>query len=192
MLCRHHNNSTSVLDEEGGRFARAIESWSRTRSDRSWLPHVTWNQRTFEIDGPRLERLFLKLAINNAFLDGGLPIGGPDAAPGWPTRNLVEMVYGRRPVTQPAGLFYLATIGTQYKLDQETFAPIYFDNGRYREGCIWMFRTMALGVQFTNEHLPERMFDKVDALRGVTRLQPFNAIDSPQNVVLRLRWQGAL
>jgi hypothetical protein len=139
-----------------------------------------------------LERLFLKLAINNAFLDDGLPIGGPDAAPGWPTRNLVEMVYGRRPVTQPAGLFYLATIGTQYKLDQETFAPIYFDNGRYREGCIWMFRTMALGVQFTNEHLPERMFDKVDALRGVTRLQPFNAIDSPQNVVLRLRWQGAL
>jgi hypothetical protein len=188
ILCRHHNNSTSELDEEGGRFARAIESSTRTRSERSWLPQLTWNRRTYEVDGSRLERLFLKLAINNAFLDGRLPIGGPDAQPGRPTRELVEMVYGRRPIARPAGLFYLATVGTQYKLDNETFAPIYFDNSRYREGCVWMFRTMALGVQFTTKHLPERMFDKVEALRGVTRLQPFNAMDSALNVVVRLRW----
>jgi hypothetical protein len=199
ILCRHHNNSTSELDEEGGRFARAIENWTQTNAARGWLPLAdlnrrsgiagpTWNRRAFEVDGPRLERLFLKLAINNAFLFGQLPIGGPDAEPAWPTRELVEMVYGRRPITRPAGLFYLATVGDQYELAQESFAPLYWDNGRHREGCVWMFRTMTIGVQFTTQQMPERMFDRVEALRGSTRLQPFNELNSPHNVALRLRW----
>jgi len=199
ILCKYHNNSTSELDEEGGRFARAIENWSRTESERSCLPLAalnrrhrvdgpTWNCRAFEVQGPRLERLFLKLAINNAFLFNQLPIGGPEAAPGWPTRELVEMVYGRRPLTRPSGLFYLATIVTEYQLDEESFAPVYFDNGHYHEGCVWMFRTMTIGVQFTKQKLPERMFDKVEQLRGCSRLQPFNEINSPNNVAIRLRW----
>jgi len=138
---------------------------------------VNWARRTYEVSGPLLERLLLKLAINNAFRDGGLPIGGADAQPSWPTRELVEMVYGRRPIVRSAGLFNLSRVGQ--KLDfAETFIPIYFDNGRYREGCVWMFRTLALGVQFTPERLPARMFNKVPTIRGTTRLQPFNGMNS--------------
>jgi len=117
----------------------------------------------------------------------GLPIGGPDARPGWPTRELVETVYGRRPVVRPAGLFFLAREGQEMDL-AERFTPIHFDNGRYREGCVWIFRGLVIGVQFTAEPLPPRMFDAVPALRGMTRLQPFNGIDSPRNVYIRLRW----
>jgi hypothetical protein len=186
ILCRHHNTSTSDLDEVGGRFARAIENWNTTKCERSWLRQITWNRRTYEVDGPLLERLLLKLAVNNAFLNG-LPIGGPDAQAGWPTRELVEMVYGRRPIVRPAGLFNLSMVGQQFDF-AEKFTPIYFDNGRYLEGCVWMFRTLIFGVQFTMEQLPARVFDRVPTLRGTARLQPFNALNSPLNVELRLRW----
>lgn len=186
ILCEHHNGFTNELDNEGGRFARALEAWSLAQSQRNWLP-VTWAKRTYEVNGPLLERLLLKLAINNAFLDGGLPIGGVGARPGWPTRELVEMVYGIRPIVRPAGLFNLSIVGQKLTFN-ETFTPIYFDNGRYREGCVWMFRELALGVQFTTERLPERTFDGVPTLRGTTRLQPFNGFGSGENVELRLRW----
>jgi hypothetical protein len=50
----------------------------------------------------RLQRWFFKTAINNAF-GGDLPIGAPHAQPGWPTTELVEMVFGLRPIERPAG-----------------------------------------------------------------------------------------
>ncbi|MBX3157643.1 MAG: hypothetical protein KF773_16845 [Deltaproteobacteria bacterium] len=189
ILCFHHNNSTSPLDEEGGRFVRAIENWNRVNAERGSQPPQTWPQQVFGVNGPLLERLFLKLAVNSMFGDGGLPIGGPDARAGWPTRELVEMVYGRRAVGKPAGLFFLARVGQQMDFE-ERFVPIHFDNGRYREGCVWIFRTLVIGVQFTPDPMPARMFDAVPALRGMTRLQPFRGINSASNVELRLNWPG--
>jgi hypothetical protein len=47
ILCRYHNNSTSDLDNEGGRFARAIESFMATNAQREWLPRVRWNLRRY-------------------------------------------------------------------------------------------------------------------------------------------------
>lgn len=187
ILCRHHNNITSPLDQAGGDFARALEQWGRIDRERGWL-RVNWDRRVVWVDGPRLERLTLKLAINNAFLDERLPIGGEDARPGWPTRELVEMVYGLRPITKPVGLFLLSQVGDEHNFE-EVFSPTYFDNGRSIEGCVWRFLTLAIGVQFTPQELPERMFDAHPPLRGLVRLDRFNALSSgPTNVELRLRW----
>ncbi|MDQ3367224.1 MAG: hypothetical protein M3680_17510 [Myxococcota bacterium] len=72
ILCEHHNNSSNALDEEGGRFARAIEDWHRANKARSWAPRLNWNRRTCTVNGPLLERWFLKTAINNAFVHGDL------------------------------------------------------------------------------------------------------------------------
>lgn len=107
ILCEHHNNSTNDLDQEGGNFARAIEDLFATDAERHKLmdpraPRLQWSKKVFAVYGPRLERWFMKTAINHAF-GRDLPIGGDAVPAGWPTPELVQMVFGRRPVDRAAG-----------------------------------------------------------------------------------------
>jgi len=192
VLCDHHNGSSNDLDDEAGRFARAIEQWAATKKERDWLPKVRWNLRSYQVDGPLLERWFLKSAINGLFGETDLPIGSPDAKPGRPTAELVEMVYGRRPVAREAGagIFLLTAVGREHRLEDEQFSLTYFDrNGTHWAGCVFSFRTLRFGVHFEARKMSPRTFDALPELRGSEILQPFNAMDSGStNIEVRLRW----
>lgn len=198
VLCKHHNEATSDLDIEAGRFARAIEQSREANKSREWLanvgpPFLRWNLRTYAVDGPLLERWFLKAAINNTFQATEMPIGSPTGTPGWPTRELVEMVYGVRPVPRDegAGLFLLAAVSQKLDFSEE-FSLLYFDrNSTHVAGCVFSFRTMHFGVHFEATRLGH-IFEKVEHLRGMTLLQPFRALNTGRtNVEVRLLWTPA-
>jgi hypothetical protein len=187
ILCMHHNRSTNELDEAGGRFARAIEDIDRTDRDRRWAPSLSWAPRVFEVDGPLLERWFLKTLINMA-VGQPLPIG-MGGTPSRPTVELVEMVYGRRPVASPRGLFCVARVGNEHSFG-EGFQSILIDqHKRYLVGGLLAFRTMVFGFNFEDTWIPSQLFDRLPSLRGSSVIHPFRELKFEKtNVSLRLRW----
>ncbi len=195
ILCEHHNNSTNDLDQEGGNFARAVEQLFTADAERHKLmhpgaPRFPWQRKVFAVDGARLERWFMKTSINHSF-GRDLPIGGAGAPPGWPTQDLVEMVFGRRPVPRAAGagLFVLSAVGQKHDFG-ERFELQPFDRlSQYIAGCLVGFRTLLFGVNFESVKVHPAAFGKYAGARGTSLIQPFHAMDfAVSNVELRLCW----
>lgn len=195
ILCEHHNNSTNDLDTEGGRFARALEQLSIIDGQRRKVmhpaaPRVAWNLRSLPVNGALLERWFMKTVINHAF-GRSLPIGGDSAPPGWPTRELVEMVYGRRPVDHGAGsgLFVMAAVGDDVDIGERFVLQPYDRENRFIAGCLVSFRTLMFGLNFEPGRIPNGAFDKLLGLRDTQIVQPFHAMNfDVTNVEVRLHW----
>lgn len=188
ILCEHHNNTSSPVDEAGGQFARAIDEWDRLYTERIQQRDRRWPQRTLRVNGRLLERWFLKTAINMMF-GGDRPIGAHDAQVGWPTPALAEMVFGHRRVREPAGLFMLVRRGQDFRF-AERIETIFFsaNEGTHYSGCLMAFRSMVFGVNFENTPLPDGFFDAFESLTDAALLQPFNEMNSPVNLALRLDW----
>jgi hypothetical protein len=158
VLCTHHNNELSNLDDAAGDLSRALDGFWKTCAGRIH-DTLTYTPRTFAVDAWLLQRWFLKTAITYA-VDCGDPIGGSDAYPHTPTDELVDIAFGRR---QPYGQIGLWTIDTppqqadqlrgfSFRLWRRTF-----DDARrtYIAGCFVQFRGLWFAVNFEpGEHPP--------------------------------------
>lgn len=121
ILCRKHNSDLSEVDDAAIHCFNVFREGIRLQQTRGVLQNpqkwavpfgINWNVRRFVIDGPRLERWFLKTLINLSF--GGEWIIGPGShAPGTPSTELVEIAFGRREFQPQAGLFIAAHRGQQ-------------------------------------------------------------------------------
>lgn len=141
----------------------------------------------FEVDGPLLERWFLKTIINMA-VGQSLPIG-LGAAPSRPTMELVEMVYGRRPIASPRGLFCVARPGNEHSFGEGFQSIFIHQHKRYLIGGLLAFRTMVFGFNFEDARIPPQLFDKMPAFQGSSVIHPFKELKFENtNVSLRLRW----
>ncbi|WP_439643871.1 hypothetical protein [Gemmatimonas sp.] len=69
----------------------------------------------FSVDGPLLERWFLKTAINATVLLERAAIWAVDETTARPPMALVEMAYGLRPVERPFGLYAAARVGDGFQ-----------------------------------------------------------------------------
>ncbi len=67
VLCVAHNSALSPLDNEAVKFAEALRESFRLLQVRVSLKPRRWTKETFRIDGPRMERWFLKTLINAAY-----------------------------------------------------------------------------------------------------------------------------
>ncbi len=186
VLCRHHNNATHDLDEAGGNFRRAFRNYyaaldARTDVRRRWPAHrVT-------VHGPPVERWFLKTAITNA-IRFDMPIGAPDARRVRPTPELVEMVYGRRPVQRPIGLCALQWISNTMDFGEE-FSFVYWDrNSTHIAGCLVRFRKFLFVVKLEAYDTPEEVFQRALGQPSAAVLQPFRGMNSNVNVELHINW----
>lgn len=189
VLCRHHNGATSALDSEAGRLARAIELWRGTNEERTASPLLSWALRSYAVDGPLVERWFMKAAITLA-VSCRHRVGSLDADPATVTRDLVEIVFGLREVNRSAGqgLFLLARPGNNHAFAQE-FGFVFFGSPEYTTGALVSFRSLQFGINFDQTFLNEQSFHGQPGLDGVIRLQPFNAVNSGStNVEVRLQW----
>ena len=65
----------------------------------------------FSIDGPLLERWFLKTAINTVMLIGRTRAWAMSAPAGAPPLELVQMAHGNCAIEKPFGLYSLASVG---------------------------------------------------------------------------------
>jgi hypothetical protein len=95
ILCKNHNSALSALDAAALDAFNVFREAIRLNQVREKLrkPAAHWNVQQMMINGPLLERWFLKTLINLSF-GGDWPIAS--TVKGIPSRELVEVAFGKR------------------------------------------------------------------------------------------------
>ena len=117
ILCRKHNSVLSDLDTAVKDTFETFEESLRLQEVRSKLRLRSYAIKRFTIDGPLLERWFLKTLINIGF-EGDRIIGEGTHAPGQPSDELVRIAFGRAQFRPKAGLYTAARPGESIALRQ--------------------------------------------------------------------------
>ncbi len=154
ILCRTHNSRLSIADSEGIRAFRGIGDLdNRLAAARGGRESVVFECR---IQGPLLERWFLKTAIN-LFVVRGYDHLWDDGAPhSQPPIALVRAAFGVQDLEHPCGLYNWAgtAIGQQVALSQQVqFCPLYRDSRRF-VGAQFGFHGLQFLVWFAHEPIP--------------------------------------
>ncbi len=106
ILCKEHNSRSSPLDSAAGKFREVMDECTRLASVRREMPpRKSWTTHLFEVDGPLIERWFLKTLIN-------VEQTFPNPSSCWergsverqPSEHLVRMVYGQLNFSDGTGL----------------------------------------------------------------------------------------
>jgi hypothetical protein len=123
VLCKKHNSSLSELDAAALNAFDVFRESIRLNQVRGKLKRPTlWHVRRMVIDGPRLERWFLKTLINLSF-GGEWPIGSN--VKGAPSTELVEIAFGQRRFEYGGGLYMAGRAGEQIdSMDRVNFTPM--------------------------------------------------------------------
>ncbi len=135
ILCRRHNSSLSDLDTAALNAFNVFREAIRLQQVREKLrrPAASWNVKQMVIDGPLLERWFLKTLINLS-VGGEWPIGS-HAEIGKPSQDLVEIAFGKRDFEHGAGMYVAARAGEQIdSMDRVNFTPMTDEKGRLTAG----------------------------------------------------------
>ena len=126
-----------------------IENIRRTKKPRLWpiCKH--------EIDGPLLERWFLKTAINMCQVsEGGLRWPTGQAIRDVPPKNLQESAFGMKQMPPQMGLYVVASVGDDIRSeDHVAFAPLLQARNTV-VGGIYEFRGFRFILSMTNRPLP--------------------------------------
>jgi len=108
----------------------------RLNQVREKLPKLLshWDTKRMNIDGPLLERWFLKTLVNLSF-NGDWPIGAGSHPKGTPSKELVEIAFGRRQFENGAGLYVAACAGENIdSMDRVKFTPMTDEQNRLVAG----------------------------------------------------------
>lgn len=139
ILCQKHNSDLSHVDSIGAEAFGVLREMMRLSNVRLKLKPRIWNVRRYCIDGPGLERWFLKTLVNLAFR-GEHRIGKDSAAAGQPSRRVVEIAFGLRQFQGRAGLYSVVGVGQQLQSDDTVkFAPL-TQQTAYVAGGLFSFR----------------------------------------------------
>jgi hypothetical protein len=138
-LCTKHNSDLSVVDDAAISSINELREATRLGNLRIERKIKRPTIKRFKIDGPALERWFLKTFINITFKQA-YPIGSESAQPWLPPCDLVEVAFGRKQFEPGAGLYYLGDPGEQID-SNERFRAITFTNARDElVGAMFYFR----------------------------------------------------
>jgi hypothetical protein len=119
VLCETHNYRLWPTDDEAGVLTKAIAAfWDMWH--KRWIPGLRYNRKEFQIDGPIIERWFIKTVLANTVGDG-LPIGSIDAEPGTPTDELVDIAFGTATPAGHTGLYGASAVNANFN-EQNEFA----------------------------------------------------------------------
>lgn len=187
VLCETHNNRLWRTDDEAGILTDAVAGFWELWHKR-WIPGLRYNRREFHIDGPMLERWFIKTLLANTVKDG-LPIGSIDAEPGTPSDELVDIAYGFARPSGHIGLYGAGAVSTKFNEQNEypfAFMPWHWfektDPGRiYVAGALCSYR----GLQFVL-NLDRNIPPPVSALQcqpgwaGIGLLHPLKKLQAPE------------
>jgi hypothetical protein len=129
ILCKKHNSALSELDTAASNASKVFREAVHLNHVRQKLKRQpAWNVKRYRIDGPRLERWFLKTLINISF-GGQWTIGPGTHTAGCVSCDLVETAFGRRPFGIGAGMYTIAHMGQQVvSEDRVNFTPLTQDN----------------------------------------------------------------
>jgi hypothetical protein len=139
ILCGKHNNDLSDVDSVGAKAFDALREATHLSNVRGKLKPIIWRIVRYHIDGPKLERWFLKTLINIAFGRENR-IGKDSLESGLPSRRLVEIAFGLGQFEERTGLSAVVHVGQQIQsTDTVSFAPLIKD-ASYVTGGLFAFR----------------------------------------------------
>jgi hypothetical protein len=123
ILCKRHNEGLSDLDAAALNAFKVFREGIRLNQVRGRLKKpICWNVKRLEINGPLLERWFLKTLINLS-IGGAWPIGS--GVKGRPSKELVEIAFGKRQFESGAGLYVAGRPGEKIdSMDRVNFTPM--------------------------------------------------------------------
>jgi hypothetical protein len=164
ILCKKHNSGLSELDSAALNAFNALREVVKIEQARRGRTARAWTIKRFVVDGPNLERWFLKTLINVAF-KGQKIIGPGSHRAGTPSKELVEIVFGLRKFEDGAGLYVAGSAGQQMTLEDR----VHFTGKTHGDnlvGATFAFR----GQEFYLNLLPMRF-----SLNGKSQLLYRNA-----------------
>jgi hypothetical protein len=156
-LCRDHNSGLSDVDTEGKRLFVAIGdaadlAYRRNRQ----VPHRRWKPVRFAVDGPLVERWFLKTTINIAIAQQSKANWALTDAPVREVpRLLVDVAFGRSTFVKPMGLYtVIAPSGEKINFEGSmSFAPLLKSDRIV--GGIFTLRGLRYLIYFASEPPPQ-------------------------------------
>ena len=156
VLCRTHNSGLSDLDQAAKDGFDAFRRSMALLNKRSAERQRKWKRVRFQVDAPRLERWFLKTAINLAFyhptdlvwhLDGS-PLNRPGA-------RLVQYAFGLEALVSPMGLYAAATEGEDvFSDDSVGSAPLMVAGADRVVGFMYEYRGARFVLWLAEEPPP--------------------------------------
>jgi|SRR5882724_358955 len=150
MLCQKHNSRLSPLDSAAAHAFNVLRNQTKLANDRGKNPGIKYRTETFNINATALERWLLKTLINMGF-GGELYIGPQSTKSGWPSDDLVQILYKNRQFPKENGLFVAFKTGQKLNfIDQVSFAPLikdqhYIYGGKFTFRGVYMFLDLVPG-----------------------------------------------
>lgn len=139
VLCKRHNSALSPIDDAGAKAFAVLREIRRLANVRERMKPRPWNVVRYRIDGPSLERWFLKTLINLC-CERDYPVGRESAVVGRPSEGLVRIAYGLESFKGRAGLYFVVRTGMRVEsADNVGFAPL-IKPGFHIEGGLFSFR----------------------------------------------------
>lgn len=125
ILCKKHNSALSDLDSAALDAFNVFREAIRLNDVRGKIRKpALWNVQRFVIDGPLLERWFLKTLINVSF-GKEWTIGSGTHTAGNPSKELVEIAFGLRQFENGGGLYVAGEAGEQIdSMDRVNVTPM--------------------------------------------------------------------
>ena len=156
ILCRRHNSSLSELDAAAVDAFETIQKALVADRKRRKLRRRRWKLARFEIDGPKLERWFLKTTINLAhFRSSGTKWShAPDEDP---PSEFVRMTFGLEPIAKPMGLYGSGTRGEELDFSNRVEFSTLLDPNRALRGALFTFRGLRFGLWLSMDPIPESL-----------------------------------
>jgi hypothetical protein len=147
ILCTAHNNALGELDDAAKRAFDVFREAVRLNNVRQKIKRPpVWNVKRLTIDGPQLERWFLKTLINLSFR-GQWTIGVGAHLAGSVSSELVETAFGLRKFEPGAGMYTIARAGQQMdSTDRVNFTPLTLGSGLYAARFIFRGHTFFLNL----------------------------------------------
>lgn len=152
-LCQRHNSRLSPFDRAGAAAFRLLTESITLVSRRKLIPPRRWFPVGFDIDGPSLERWFMKTAINVVSILKERPEWQFERAVGAPSLQLVRAIYGIDDVVRPMGLFVNGRLGDGLMSDESVRAELLYSEAMRISAVAFSFRGFKFLVNLTDEHI---------------------------------------
>lgn len=195
VLCSEHNSRLSPVDVEAGKLTDAIHDLFETWKTKRAIRGLTYNPKYFDIDGPMIERWFIKTVISNT-AQYGFPIGAATAPPGTPTDELVDIALGITAPSGHVGLHGASALGAGIDENDDFRLMDWYwtDDGnmdnRYVAGATYEYKGLRFILNLNkNVPVPLNLLRRTPSWGGTDLLSPLRLFQVPSAALyLRFKW----
>jgi hypothetical protein len=123
VLCKQHNSELSPLDTALSDLANALREMARLGQVRGQITKKKyWPSTRFVVDGPKIEKCMLKMALNCSKV---LRVADKWTPPTW----LPEVIFGKRDLPEGVGLALVARVGETFGEEERFYVGFARSNG---------------------------------------------------------------